>query len=272
MSNALVSVEADEARPRPRRSVGRLAVEPIADVWPKGYPARKHARDLAGKIRRGFSFRRVTWSNSRSCGTMCGASPCCTDVQARVPGGPLPHLRQQPPRLDELRGSCGASFCPPRSCGVKDDAPIQQARLDAQSADVVDVPDGVLCAAPHDGLWVEAGALGEAHDVSPWPVGRRVDGRDLARQGRGATGAGAGDADLLEWSIQGVLEGWVPLTNRAAEVCQALDLKFCLGAERAGATAGARLADSDDAKTGRGSRHAAEDRAPVRRHRPHHRA
>lgn len=161
---------------------------------------------------------------------------------------------------------------PPRSCGVKDDAPIQQARLDAQSADVVDVPDGVLCAAPHDGLWVEAGALGEAHDVSPWPVGRRVDGRDLARQGRGATGAGAGDADLLEWSIQGVLEGWVPLTKRAAEVCQALDLKFCLGAERAGATAGARLADSDDAKTGRGWRHAAEDRAPVRRHRPHHRA
>lgn len=62
----------------------------------------------------------------------------------------------------------------PRSCGVENDAPIQQVRLDAQRADVVDVPDGVLRTAPHDGLRVEAGALVDAHAVSVWPIGRRA--------------------------------------------------------------------------------------------------
>ena len=95
----------------------------------------------------------------------------------------------------------------------------------------------------------------------------RPRGHAVGASGLGsvAVGAGASNANLPERSVQGVPEGWVRLTDRATEVCQALDLKFRPGAERAGATASAGLAGSDDAKTARELQRAAEDLAPVLR-------
>ena len=56
-----------------------------------------------------------------------------------------------------------------------------------------------------------------------------------------------------------MIEGHVPLTDRKAETCRALDLESYRRAVRAGAATGGGLVGSGDAKTGRSLRRAFDD-------------